>query len=59
MHTSDKKVMQVCVIKALKVKRYKRKKNYSYLIIFYKVNPTQNKVAWDQQVLRVVHGKPT
>jgi hypothetical protein len=50
--------MQVWVIKALKIKRYNRKKNYSYVIIFYKVNLTQNKAALVQHVLRVFHGKP-
>jgi hypothetical protein len=49
--------MQVCVIKALNVKRYKRK-NYSYVIIFSKVNLTQIKAAWVQHMLRVFHGKP-
>jgi hypothetical protein len=55
MHTSHK-VMHVCVIKALKVKRYKRK-NYFYVIIFHTVNPTQNNAAWVQHVLWVFHEK--
>ena len=48
--------MQVCVIKALKVKRYKRK-NYSYVIIFDTANPIQNNATWVQHVLRVFHEK--
>jgi hypothetical protein len=55
MYTSNK-VMQVCVIKALKVKRYKEKT--IPIDFFYKVNLTQIKAAWVQHVLRVFHGKP-
>ena len=56
MHTTHQ-IMQVRVIKALKVKRYKRKK-YSYVIFFYTVNLTQNNAAWVQHVLRVFNEKP-
>jgi hypothetical protein len=56
MYTSNK-VLQVCVITALKIKRYKRK-NYSFVIILNIIRLMQNKAAWYQHVLWAVHWKP-